>query len=197
MTDTLLSFSSGFDSTAVAYDYLKRNPDKTLLLHHIKLKNWEGRLDYEYAAVQKILRWFKANGLNNYEYLESSFDYGTIRAIIKDYKVWSFFQGTILFHRKNINYVLMGSHAASHFGQPETEGEKARIRMVHYVANRKNIEFIYPLIKNTKADTLRMMPKELRDLCWYCRKPKNGRVCGTCATCKTVNIAYEQLRGKA
>lgn len=181
--DTIIQLSGGIDSTYLAYEYLRNNKDKTLLIHHIHLYNHEGRVKYEAIAVKNILKWFRANGLSNYNYVLTSFDYGNMRYIIKDIEVCGFFLG--IFKRskiyEEIKNVLMPIYAK--------EGERFERAKEIYEIVSKNAElnFHYPLRDLTKQEVIQRMPEDLLKLCWYCRNPtSSGQICGKCHTCKEV-----------
>src|SRR5690554_5062689 len=83
---TLLHLSGGQDSTYVAWKWLKDNPDEVLLIHHINLlSGGENRMAQENRAVRNILEFLRSEGLYNFIYHESGFNYGSLpRISIKD-----------------------------------------------------------------------------------------------------------------
>src|SRR5690606_30959153 len=83
-------------STLCLYNYLRSNPGKKLLVYHVNLKNWEGRQDLENHAVHRILEWMRKNALDDFEYLEMTFDYGNVRRILWDSELWGFIDGLVL-----------------------------------------------------------------------------------------------------
>ena len=97
--DTLLLLSGGIDSAYCMWWALSQG--RALHVHHVHLKNHEGRLQYEARAVEGILNWMREQVLTNFRYTESSFDYGSIRWIVKDHCVWAFFIGIILADPQN------------------------------------------------------------------------------------------------
>jgi hypothetical protein len=182
----LIQLSGGLDSTYCLYDWLKNNPDKFIVVHHINLINHEGRCDLEKKAVYNILNWFDSKGLNNYFYLENTFDYGNLRFIIKDVEVCGFHIGAILRNKrwKSINEVIMPIY------EPEIANRQKRAAAIaKLVSMRKNLLLSYPIKNKTKSFVLDGMPKELINLCWYCRNPVNSKTCGKCKTCKDVQLA--------
>ena len=84
---TLLNFSGGIDSAYCLYRYLKDDPRETLLVHHLNLINKEGRAPHEKQAVKSILDWCVKNGIANFKYIESAFDYGTLGYLVKDIEI--------------------------------------------------------------------------------------------------------------
>lgn len=182
--EALVQLSGGIDSTYVLYHWLKDNPNKTILVHHIHLKNNEGRLEYEKKAVDSILNYLREHGLDNFVYIESTFDYGNMGWIIKDVEVCGFFLGIILRNQKwtNLKKILMPIY------KPEAGSRHKRAeRIRNIVSLHREIEVEFPLLNMKKAEVMQGLPKELLDMTWYCRKPVNGKVCGVCITCKDVN----------
>ena len=55
--------------------------------------------------------------------------------------------------------------------------------------SNKAINYHYPLKGMTKKQVMEGLPKDLLELTWYCRTPKNNNVCGNCITCKEVREA--------
>ena len=185
--DTLLHFSGGMDSTYVLYDYLKKHPDRTILVHHVLLRNKnEDRLIHEKKAVKDILSWLTANGYNNYVYHESTFDYGSLYYIsLKDIQIVSVFTAIIMKSRHfvNIKNLLLSWHKGEVNRQDINKGYRIRLALQGFQAREP--ELIFPIENMTRKDMARNMPEDLLRLVWCCRKPlSNGRHCGVCHTCK-------------
>lgn len=183
---TLLHFSGGQDSTYVAYKWLKEHPDEILLLHHVNLKHKaENRLIVEKAAVHNILNYFKHIGLNNFRYLESSFDYGDLpRISVKDIQIVSLFTSIILKtpQYNTINKLLLSWHDGEVNREDIRKGYRVR-KMLDALEVDRPIEFIFPIEYMTRKEMFDDTPKELVKYMWSCRKPKNGSHCGSCKTC--------------
>ena len=178
---TLIQLSGGIDSAYVLWHWLKNNPNDICLVHHINLINHEGRNSVESKAVKDILNYLEQSGMGNYIYLENTFDYGNLSFIIKDVEVCGFHLGLIIrnprWHIKEILLPIYGH---------ETKREAVRRKLVDLVSYQKKVLLTYPLMGRNKGDVMAEMPKELLNLCWYCRTPKNSQPCGTCKTCKEV-----------
>lgn len=186
--DTLLPFSGGNDSTLVLYNYLRNNPDKTLLMYHIILKNWEGRQDLELQAVHNILSWLNAQGLTNYHYMEAGFDYGTIKKIVWDAEIWGMWDGIILRNKKwsTVNTILCPYIKTAHQSEMLSGRHQNRV-MITKILCKREIQYKMPIIDLDKQAILNALPAQLRSLIWYCRRPINNQPCGECFTCKAVN----------
>ena len=185
----LIQLSGGIDSTYVLYDWLISNPNDVILVHHIKLINHEKRSINEGISVKNILHWLKEKGLSNFMYIESKFDYGGIKGIIKDVEVCNFFIGIILRAKRwsSIKSIYMPIY--------KTENVKRQIRankIRRLVSNntglkeKEGVEVIYPLLNQSKKSTIDAMPNELLQLCWYCRYG-GEKPCENCMTCEEVN----------
>jgi 7-cyano-7-deazaguanine synthase in queuosine biosynthesis len=188
---TIIQLSGGIDSAYVLYEWLKNNPNEYCLVHHIKLKNHEGRISMESKAVKSILKWLTDNGITNYIYLESGFDYGNLGFIIKDVEVCGFFLGVIIRNNKwtKIKEILMPIYKPE-AGKRHTRAQNIR-KMVGF--NKKYIEVKFPIKHLEKVDVLKMIPKDLFELCWWCRTPVESNVCGKCKTCKEVQDALAKI----
>lgn len=191
--DTLLHLSGGQDSTYVLYTWLKNNPNKKLLVHHVNLHHKaENREFEEQKAVKKILKWLKQNGFKNFEYHESSFDYGTLPHIsIKDIQVVALFTGIILRSRrfKSINKILMPWHKGEVNAQHINRGYRVRDLLFGLDIPTEDYELIFPIENHTREQMAKEMPLELLKLCHCCRKPVNSKNCGHCRTCKELKAA--------
>jgi 7-cyano-7-deazaguanine synthase in queuosine biosynthesis len=186
----LIQLSGGLDSTYCLYDWLKNNPNEYIVVHHINLINHEGRWVLELDSVYKILDWLDNNNLKNYFYLESTFDYGNLRYIIKDVEVCGFHIGAILRNPRwrSVQEVIMPIY------EPEIANRQKRAAaLAKMVSLRKNITLNYPIKNKTKKYVIEGMPDDLINLCWYCRKPNRNQNCGKCKTCKEVECAKTDL----
>src|SRR5690606_3432523 len=171
---TLLHFSGGQDSTYAAYKWLKEHPNEILLIHHLNLKHKaENRLTVEKAAV------------NNFIYLESSFDYGNLpRISIKDIQIVALFTGIILRtpQYKTINKLLLSWHKGEVHREDIKKGYRVK-KILDALEVDRHVEFVFPIEHLTRREMFDDTPKELIKYMWSCRKPKNGSHCGVCKTC--------------
>jgi 7-cyano-7-deazaguanine synthase in queuosine biosynthesis len=181
---TILQLSGGIDSAYVLWDWLKSNPDKYCLVHHIVLINRENRHEKEIEAVDKILRWLDSIGLNNYFFIQNTFDYGNMTELIYDVEVCGFLAGVLLRANRwnNIDNILLTQYDRN------TPREMSRRQILRSTVGR-DINFVYKLTSMTKQQVIEAMPEELFELCWYCRTPHNNRKCGNCMTCRAVERA--------
>jgi len=198
MIDTVLAFSGGLDSVYCLWDYLVKNPDKNILIHHVKLTycNNARRQPKEYEAVKKTLSWLDKNGFKGrYKYFESTFNYGTIPTATYDIITTAYFTGVLLKKYKNIKYVISSTNlneaGTTDLEQIQKKKKRAdRLALIKLIACRSNIEMTYPIYLKNKQQLIKEIPKELFEVCWCCRKPNiKGEPCGKCFTCKTVNNA--------
>lgn len=190
---TLLNFSGGIDSTYCLYHHLKDNPKETLLVHHLNLINREGRAPYEKQAVTNILNWCIRNGMGNFKYIESTFDYGTLGYLVKDLEVIGFLTGVILRHpgHQKITDVILPMHKSEMARFPGDSYQRAHHKrkvLAETVAMRE-VNFTFPIIDMTKKQIIEGLPEELFKMTWYCRRPRKGEPCGKCHTCLQVKEA--------
>lgn len=192
--DTLLHFSGGQDSTYVLYQWLKNNPNQKLLVHHINLHHpAEPRSTGEKIAVKNILNWLKKNGLNNFVYYESSFDYGTLpRIAIKDIQIVALFSGIILKTPQfsSIKKILLPWHKGEVNDASIRRGYRVMDMLFGLDIPSDTYELLFPIEFMERQDMAKDMPTDLLKLCHCCRKPlSNGKNCGKCRPCKQLKSA--------
>lgn len=186
----LVNLSGGIDSAYSLYLMLKEG--RSCLVHHISLRNWEGRAGAEAHATEQVLGWLTAEGLTNWEYVQTGFNYGDLRYIVLDLHVWSFFTGVILANPKNadVGEVVVSSHLDSPF-MSDPDRERRRREQVRLVAGREP-EWLFPIGQMTKAEVVRACPPGLLKRTWWCRRPRSGRPCHKCHTCEQVDSARRE-----
>lgn len=192
----LLMLSGGIDSVAALHKHLIET-DEPIRTHHVKLLNWEGRARFEALAVKKALAWARRNGhANRIIHSESTTDYGTLRYIVADHHTWGHWAAIVLANPRSagITRIIRTMHIDDSIRdgavQPDKQGRirEAWEKPIELIAKR-GIEFVWPLREMTKAQVIQSLPRELLEVCWYCRRPKRGRPCNECRTCQQVNAA--------
>lgn len=189
--DTFHGFSGGIDSTYNMWRWLKENPDKTLLVHHITYYNNEGggRRGYlEKEAVGNILNWFNEQGLTNYVYHESILDITDIPRFGLDTITMASLHGTVLLGYRGVSKWIANTpkNEYNRIGNEVFRRRKISRRIVKMITGRDFLP-VYSLADMTKKQIMTAMPPELLELCWYCRRPtEDFKTCGECHTCKQV-----------
>lgn len=191
----LLLYSGGIDSVQALYARCVQGLPTHV--HHVKLANWEGRADYELRAVRATLTWLKRRYPALITETYSGFDYGNLRHVVRDHNIWGLVAGILLHGKRyrHIKQVIRTFHRDSVVGGLDSaHGRKAEEAWRSTIERfGLDVEFVYPQLNMTKGEIMQAMPAELLDLCWYCRRPKSGRPCHECHTCKQVDAA---LAGK-
>jgi hypothetical protein len=186
--DTLICLSGGIDSTFAIWDWWQRNghnPKARLLIHHCHMETREGRLKYESEATRKIIQYFESNGFKNFDYTESSFSYGTIKHIVQDIEIIGFLMG-VMCRSREYQIASISICASKYDLTLAGYGQRSERRYnVIKALTGKIYSYSYPIINYDRKDMIEMMPRELLDLCWFCRTPDNGKPCGKCKTCKS------------
>lgn len=197
----MLMLSGGIDSVAALYKHLTET-DEPIRTHHVKLLNWEGRARYEAVAVQKVLAWARRNGHSHrIIHSQSTTDYGSLRYIVADHHTWGYWAAIVLANPRSagITRIIRTMHIDDSIRdgvvQPDKQGRirEAWEKPIELIAKR-GIEFVWPLREMTKAQVIQSLPRELLEVCWYCRRPQRGKPCNECRTCKHVNDA---MKGEA
>lgn len=178
--DTLLMFSGGLDSTG-AFWQLK---DKKIHIHHMHLKNIENRSLAESKSVIAILEYMKQ--FCDFSYSESTHEYPTYNgSFIWDGDLSNFMAGTICGSMPYLKFVAFGKTASD----IKRSAVNSRIEKGNkiFTALCKS-EKTYPVEHLTKIEIYNMLPQELRDLTWSCRKPiyqgNDILPCKKCITCE-------------
>lgn len=186
--DVLLNISGGLDSTFCLWQQLTEHPKEKILLHHIRLHSKkENRLDLEWKAVANILAWLEKQPYDNWEYHETSFDYGTLPDVtVRDIKVVAFFTGIIL--RTPSFGIIKRLIVPRHLGEvveAKDEPIKAyRILSVLLALEAPKVRLVFPIEHLTRKDMVEKLPQELLECCHSCRRPIKGQPCGNCNTCR-------------
>src|SRR5690606_8052860 len=194
-TDTLLLLSGGIDSAYCMWKALSEG--RSLLVHHVHLTNHVGRVRFEARAVERILEWMRNQGLTSFTCTESSFDYGTLRFVVKDHNIWALMIGIIAADPRNrqITRVIRPDHYDSLPSGPDGPGMRRahrRYRNIAYEVCERELVWEHPIQHMMKADVIRAMPRDLLECCWWCRKPtSDGKPCHRCYTCRLVDQALE------
>lgn len=183
--------SGGMDSAAALVKLLG---DSTVELraHHIRMANREGRADAEQAAVRSVVEWCGAR-YRPFQYSESGLDFSRLRAIPIDYMAVAYVACQVAIDTPGCKRIAVGTLAQD----TDEANRSARQRQVFavmyecYRARRlgePNVEWIYPVHALDKRQIAALLPRELLELTWSCRRPiataSGFRPCGICKACK-------------
>ncbi len=180
-----LNLSGGVDSVYAAWWWLQNRPEG-LVIHHCHLKNSERRDRAEAEAVKSVLAWLREHKLDRFEFIESTFDYGTIPHLVWDIEIIGFLTGLVLrgSRYKDITRVLMTTTADDLRLRSSDKRRARREQLAQIMLPRRQLEAVWVNRHLSKAQMVKAMPKDLLALTWSCRKPQNGKPCRTCYTCK-------------
>ena len=189
----MINFSGGIDSVYAAYDHLKSGTP--VLLHHCILKSRTNRWQQEKKAVHHALNYFTNNKLDNFVYVETSFDYGKITYMIYDVELIGFLTGLVLRNPKykSINKVVVSVNANDPSALDRNTPRRIRANALTDIVLEKPIEFEYPYVDITKKDMIYGLPKDLLKGLWWCRTPRGGNKCGSCKPCREINPIIKSL----
>jgi 7-cyano-7-deazaguanine synthase in queuosine biosynthesis len=182
----LAMYSGGLDSLGMLYKLLTdpEYKDYKLHIHHIHNKNVENRDQAEAIVVPLVLKELKQLGFS-FDYSESEIKtqpYGN--KFLYDTDSINFFAGYICSVNPNIKKVAMGMQA----NDANQSLEDRRNRANAILAAFTDVDKIYPVFDMTKREIYDMLPANLRNMFWSCRRPryteKNVIPCGRCDTCR-------------
>jgi len=184
-------YSGGLDSTAMLVKLLAESRDE-LRVHHIRMQNREGRAGAEQGAVEKIVAWCRGR-YRPFRYSESGLEFGQLEAIPIDYLSIAFVACQVAIDTPGCTRVAVGSLARD----TDIVNRSARQRAVFdamYACYRARklgepqVEWITPVYECSKREIGALVPAEIRDLTWSCRRPVSVapgqfRPCGACKAC--------------
>lgn len=158
----------------------------------------------EKQATDAILAYFRKQGWTNFDYVETEFSRKGLSSLLYDIEVVFCMGGLAMKKFRKVHTVIMsrcreelvGNAALSrHFKNKgatlnDFHDSKNRvsvaIQAIQLLSYRK-VKVISPYQDKPKAEMIAEMPKELFELTWYCRKPKEGKPCGRCFNCRRVS----------
>ena len=186
--------SGGLDSVTVLYMLLTRPEyqDKDIHVHHLILKNIEKRDIAEKAACQNIIQYFKNHSYRNFTYTESLHDTTFLKKyFIFDTVMYYFMAANMVINDPSIKQIAVG-FVKEELLEPDPVHRLNKGRDVFYECLPEEIRFqhqlIFPLRDTSKVDAWNLLPEELRNLTWSCRRPvyKDNKAyrCLKCKPCK-------------
>lgn len=183
-------FSGGLDSTAMLVKLLSESRDE-LRVHHIRMQNREMRAQAEGSAVERILAWCRER-YRSFRSSESGLEFSQLEAIPIDYLSIAFVACQVAIDTPGCTRIAVGSLSRD----TDIVNRSARQRRVFelmyecYRARKlgeAQVEWVYPVYECSKADIAALVPAEIRDLTWSCRRPVpvpgGFRPCGACKAC--------------
>lgn len=190
---TLVMFSGGLDSTAALWHVLHRPEEYgDIHVHHVHIKNIEGRWRAEAMAVERVLAYMREHVATPFSTSESTISVPHFgNKFMYDVEAVSYLSGYMTSRDPSITKVIVAAtgtdfelgvitnvmrakrmHNAFH---PEEEDHSGRIKE-------------YPHGDLKKPDVYKTLPPELAALTWSCRTPRyaDGKPieCGQCKTCR-------------
>jgi len=190
-------YSGGLDSVGNLHRLLSDEEfkDDRVHVHHLSLKNKENRAPAEYQAVKKTLDYFVSHeGYRPFEFTHSSHDYSFMKNYIVFDTFWyAFMAANIMTANPRIKQVAVGRTRSD----VESANSMTHAHRGHEIFHatlpleiRYERNYIYPVAHLSKQEIWDMLPSELRELSWSCRKPvykeNTPHPCGVCKTCKAV-----------
>ena len=199
---TLISLSGGIDSTYYLWKWLTENKTETILVHHCEYFSYgPQRGTYEQLAVGKIIAWLKENKLTNFHYVQTR--WGGIPYPYHDIVGTSVPAGlvcasypdvhTVLLpywypEIQKVNHLLVDGEVPDIHPMPDHRFWKARNVFMALAGNRKarTIKHHIRYHNKQKHEIIAEMPESLLALTWFCRRPKDGKICRTCESCTNI-----------
>lgn len=193
----LVPLSGGVDSAYAAWRVLKDG--HKALLFHVNLHNREGRGKVEKQATDRICRWLVSKGLNRFDLVDATFDYGTMPRIVYDVELVGFMSGMVLSSRaaKDCNTVVVASNTDDPTVRNRTSRRGVNRKMLCEQMAGRELNWWWLLRAMSKAQVVAATPPGLLELCWWCRTPRDAKPCHRCPSCKQVDAARERIPAHA
>ena len=199
-SNTLLMFSGGLDSTGALWQLLQ-NKENKVHIHHLHLINKEKRAKAEHIAVKNIIsyisRYYKVKYSESYHeypyysYLRTNNNNEIVLSenFMFDSDIYNFIAGTICLSLPQIKTIAIGRTKSDSSLDVEQRAERGNKLLEIFTTNIKKV---YPVGHLTKHEIYNMLPKELKDMTWSCRRPiyideNIIKECGECNTCIELN----------
>jgi tRNA(Ile)-lysidine synthase TilS/MesJ len=187
-------YSGGLDSLGALYRLLTdaKYENFGLHIHHLNLRNRENRVLAEHKAIKSTLAYFRNSRYRNFLYTESSHDYSFMRKYFTFDTYWyAFMAANIITADNAIRHVAVGRTKTDIESAASMNHAKRGHEIFHATLaldKRFTRSYIYPVAHMTKKQIWEMLPADLRELSWSCRRPVNqdggAQPCGKCRTCK-------------
>ncbi len=201
---TFINLSGGVDSTYYLWRWLSEHPNEKILVHHcLYLKN---RLKEEKKACDDIIKYLTDHGLDNFKYVETGIQKGTLRGRILDIELLAGQTAIVVKMHPSVKDILLSycaeespplhKHLKTHEVDTFDPSHRyTRINRVMEILTERNFNYICYRGKDgglmSKKEMIHSMPKKLFELTWYCRRPIKGNPCKMCHTCRKVKRAFQ------
>lgn len=201
---TIVMLSGGVDSTGALYRLLKET-DNYIIAHHIDFVNRENRAGVERVVCDRVVKWLQEN-VRSFDYTQSSWVW-PFPHIGWDVINTMYFGGLLAksFVGPDREVSLGIGDTKDDFGAYQWKSPLAQaIGLIAALEDpRKPRQFtpviVQPIIDLTKKEIVEMIPPELFELTWSCRKPiiegSTTRTCGECSACNDLK-AIGQYQSK-
>lgn len=189
---TLVMLSGGIDSTSALWHVLHHPKDYgDVHVHHIHIKNLEGRWPAEAQAVKNVLHYMKQHVDTPFTYSESTIavpHFGN--QFMYDVETMGFVTGYMTSRDPKITKVVIAATATDF--ELGVDGSVMRGKRAHNAYHPDEPDHSarikeYPQSHMTKEEVYKSVPAELAALTWSCRTPHyvDGKPieCGRCKTC--------------
>jgi hypothetical protein len=210
----LCMYSGGLDSCGALWELLtnEQYANDTILVHHVNILNHENRFYPEKIAVEKTLAAIKNQVTRPFYYSESTIDFQFLPIpsdIPYDGDCYAFIAGNLAVIDPAIGLIATGSTLTDENddgGAVRRMGERRQAvfdTLFMHREREKRCQIFYPVGTMTKAQIWAMLPDDVRQHTWSCRRPvfhqktESGMVieaCRQCATCLEIMTFNDEAR---
>jgi 7-cyano-7-deazaguanine synthase in queuosine biosynthesis len=200
----IVMFSGGLDSVYLLWDFL--NKGRRVHAHHVSLKNPNepGMTEPQDKAALLVKEKLIEMGFS-FKYTESKHEFTFGNSAIFDSDVLCLHASQVCKNYTvpvtvNFGWIADGLHRPSIVRRFEENLTGNLWTALRASARTKKVapeKLSTPLLdaRMYKKDIVEMLPRELLELSWSCRKPVNGSYCRKCVTCKQL-MPYIDMMGR-
>lgn len=184
----LVMFSGGLDSLA-ALHVLRTTQTLPLHVHHVHIHNVENRAPAESRTVNAVREYY-----GDLDYSESTMQFPSVNgSFLYDSQVYRYMAGYIASLSPIVSIAVGHTKDDAH-----APGIAQRIELGDKVLGAfTTVPVIYPVEHLTKQECYMLLPSDLRELAWSCRRPAytsgTPKPCGHCRTCRELDRITLQL----
>ena len=196
----LCMYSGGLDSAGALWELLT-NPkyaDYTILVHHIHILNHERRAYAEKAAVEATLAQLRKLVKKPFFYSDSNIDFSCLpfpSNLPFDTDIYGFIGANLAIIDQTIKYIASGSTLSD--SQDSINNTNFNLRRdaimdALFVGRNftRQFEMLYPVKHLSKQQIYQMLPRDIVDKTWSCRRPQyinsTAQICGKCHACLAI-----------
>jgi len=165
------------------------------------IENHENRVEAERGACYKILDYLRNCGYV-FDYTENVLDFNFMSSgLPTDMDLAYFMTGWMCRIDNTITHISRGRTYDDGLNDAVFDSRERGLKILNFLVGNLVPEHLFTQTHLTKKQVWELMPKELRELCWYCRFPIRNTdgtfsTCGHCHTCHAMTEILKENSGQ-